>query len=291
MSPGLAPRAGDLQLPERGGEHAAVFQPPLEQRHLADEIGNPARLRPFVDFGRLRHLHQPALVHQRDAVGDDHRLFLVMRDDDEGGAELALQLHELELGLAAKFLVEGGQRLVEQQHARALDQRARQRHALTLTAGELADPALAETLQLDEGQHLGHALGALAPADRLLAQAEADIALDREMGKQRVALEHHVDRPAVRRHGADVLAVEQDAAFAQRLETGKQAQQRGLAAAGRTEQREEFAVSDVEGELVERDDVAEALGHLLEAHQRGLSPLLRPARTAVRHEFPSRPRA
>ena len=88
------------------------------------------------------------------------------------------------------------------------------------------------------------------------------------MRKQRVALEHHVDRPAVRRHGGDVLAVEQDAPLVRPLEAGKHAKQRGLAAAGRPEQREELAFVDVEREPVDRDHVAEPLADRLEPHQR-----------------------
>ena len=71
---------------------------------------------------------------------------------------------------------------------------------------------------------------------------------------------------------ADILAVEQDAAFARRLEAGEHAQQRGLAAAGGPEQREELALPDVERERVDRDHRAEALADRLEAHQRGLPP-------------------
>ena len=80
------------------------------------------------------------------------------------------------------------------------------------------------------------------------------------MRKQRVALEHHVDRPPVGRHAGKVRAVEQDAALVRRLEAGEQAQQRGLAAAGGTEQREELALVDVERQAVDRGEVAEALG-------------------------------
>ena len=68
----------------------------------------------------------------------------------------------------------------------------------------------------------GHA-GALQP--------EGDIVAHRQMRKQRVVLEHHVDRPLMRQHMRDVAAVEQDAALVRRLEAGQHPQQRGLAAA------------------------------------------------------------
>ena len=64
-----------------------------------------------------------------------------MRDVDEGDAHLALDRAQLVLHLLAQLQVERAQRLVEQQHARAVDERARQRHALALAAGELAGAA------------------------------------------------------------------------------------------------------------------------------------------------------
>ncbi len=66
------------------------------------------------------------------------RLFLVVGDEDEGDADLALDLAELQLHLLAQLLVQGAQGLVEQQHLRPADQGAGQGHALALAAGKLA---------------------------------------------------------------------------------------------------------------------------------------------------------
>src|SRR5690606_33106485 len=48
------------------------------------------------------------------------------------------------------------------------------------------------------------------------------------------------------------------------LEAGQHAQQRGLAAAGRAEQRKELAFVDVQRQVVDRSEVAKTLGHILE---------------------------
>ena len=97
---------------------------------------------------------------------------------------------------------------------------------------------------------------------------ERHVALDVEMGKQRVALEHHIDGPPVRRHRCEVAPVEQDAAGIERLETRQQAQQRGLAAARGAEQGEELAGEDVEREPFDRAHSDKALADRLEPHQR-----------------------
>ena len=61
-----------------------------------------------------------------------------MGDEDEGDADLALDLLELDLHLLAQLEVERAERLVEQQHPGPVDQRAGQRDPLPLAAGQLA---------------------------------------------------------------------------------------------------------------------------------------------------------
>ena len=88
-------------------------------------------------------------------VDERHRLFLVVRHDDERDAELLLQVHELELRVLAQLLVERAERLIEQQQLRSLHERARERDALALAARQLMGLALGELRQLDEIQHVG----------------------------------------------------------------------------------------------------------------------------------------
>ena len=90
-------------------DHAAI-----EQIHRADEVGDEARGRKFIDLPRRADLYDLAMVHDADAGGERHRLFLVVRDDHEGHAELLLDVDELELCVLAQFAVEGAERLVQQ---------------------------------------------------------------------------------------------------------------------------------------------------------------------------------
>ncbi len=169
-----------------------------------------------------------------------------MGDDDESRAETTLQLHQFELGAFAQLLVERGQRFVEQQHLRAARQRARQRHALLLAAGELIGLSFLEALELDQRDQFGHAAIDLGTRHARALQAEGDVVAHAEMRKQRIVLEHHVDRALVRQHLRDVPAIQQDAALVRRLETGEHPQQRGLAAPAGTEQGEELSGPDLE---------------------------------------------
>ena len=140
----------------------------------------------------------------------------------------------------------------------------------------------AQPLELDEGEHLLDARLDRRTRHPVLMQAESDVSGDGEMRKQRVALEHHVDGTAVRRNRRKVLAGEQHLPLVGRLEAGEHAQQRGLAAAGGAEQREELAGIDVEAEPIDRGNAGKALRDGGEPHQR-IACVVRPWRCAVSH--------
>ena len=95
-------------------------------------------------------LHDAAVVHQHDAVGQRHGLALVMRDVDGGHAELALQMAEFPAHLLAELLVDRRQRLVEQQHGRLADHGARQRHLLARAGRQRAGVAVELVAELED---------------------------------------------------------------------------------------------------------------------------------------------
>ena len=93
------------------------------------EAGDEGGARRLVQLRRRAELLDLARVHDRDRVGHRHRLFLVVRDVDERDADLVLDALQLELHLLAELHVERAERLVEQEHARAIDERAQARPA------------------------------------------------------------------------------------------------------------------------------------------------------------------
>ncbi len=97
---------------------------------------------------RRAELVDLAGIHHRDQVGGGHRLGLVVGDVDRGVAVFVMQPADLEPHLLAQIGVEVGQRLVEQQRFRLDDQRAGQRHALLLSAGQFAGIALRQHFEL-----------------------------------------------------------------------------------------------------------------------------------------------
>ena len=124
----------ELGAGNRGLVWLVVDQRALEHVHRADEVGDETGGRKLVEVGRRAELGDRSLVHDRDARGDGQRFVLVVGDHDEGDADFALELRQLEAHGLAQFGIEGGERLVEQEHLRLFDERTRERNALALAA-------------------------------------------------------------------------------------------------------------------------------------------------------------
>ena len=163
--PGGRQLGADAQLADAVGAHRARGRDgAVEQVRDAEEAGDEAGARPLVEVGGRAELLDLAVVHDRDRVGHRHRLLLVVRDVDEREPELALDALQLELHLLAELQVECAERLVEQQHLRAVHERARERDALLLPAGQLARLALVEPLEPDDAQQLARPSLQLRPS-------------------------------------------------------------------------------------------------------------------------------
>ena len=254
---------------------AAIDPGAVEQIDLADEVGDEARPRPLVDLTGRADLLDAAGIHDGDPVRHGERLLLVVRHEDQGHAEILLDLLQLELHLLPQLAIERAERLVTEQDGRLDHQRPGQRHALLLPAGELRRAAGFVAGQFDAGQRGGDPLGDLRLREAAHPQAEGDVLGDGAVREQGIGLEDHAHVPLVYRHVGDVTTADEDAALIDRLETGDHPQGRRLAAAGRAEQREEFARTDVERHVIDRsDDPVIGLRHRIEA-DRGGSPFRR----------------
>ena len=255
-------RAGRRGAAEAGlvGAHRRLAA--RRERHdvvAADEAGDEFGARRVEQLVRAALLLDPALVHHHHQVGQRHRLLLGMGDVDEGHRQLGLPLLELGPHPDAQERIERRQRLVEQQHLGLGDQRPGQRHALLLPAGELAGPAVRERAERHPVEQLAGARVALGLGDAAHLQAEGDVVERVEMGKQRVALEHHRRAALGRGQAGDVPAAEDDVALVDALVAGDHAQRAGLAAAGRPEQAAVAAGGDLQVDAIDRRRVAVVL--------------------------------
>ena len=121
------------------------------------------------------------LLRQLGVVGDHH--------DQPILGDLLEQIHDLDTGVA----VQRAGRLVGEQDIRIVDQRARDRDTLHLTAGELRGLFVDMLLEPDLLERFGRAAGTLIGADTTDGQRELDIFENRLVGDEVVALKDESD--------------------------------------------------------------------------------------------------
>ena len=220
----MQPNAGELAI--AAGDLA------VEQVAHAKKSGHELGCGSLVEVLRRAELLDAPGAHDGDPVGHRHRLFLVVGDVDEGDADLGLDPLQLELHLLAQLEVERAERLVEEQHARMVDQGPRQRDALLLAAGELRWLALLIARQLDQLEQRGDLLPHLAVGYAAAAEAERDVLEDGEVRKEGVVLEDGVHVALEGRQAGHIGVAEVDRPAARLLEAADHAQGGRLAAAG-----------------------------------------------------------
>ena len=192
-----------------------------------------------------------------------------MRDHDAGHAHLLDDADQLELGALAQFFVERAQGLVQQQQTRPLGQATRQRHPLLLAAGKLMRLAFGVGLELHQVQHASHALLDLGLGQVVTPQAKGHVVPHTQVGEQRVALEHHVDRPLVGRQPDDVPTLQHNLTRGRHLKARQHAQQGRLAAARRAQQRKNFTLLDVERHIIHSKHIVVLFDDAFDLQKRG----------------------
>ena len=233
-------------------------------RRLADELRDEEVRRMLVELVRRRQLLQDAGVHHGDAVGHRHGLGLVVGDQHAGDAGVLLEPLDLGAELHLVVAVEMAQRLVEEDDRRLPHQRAPDGDPLLRPAAELAHADVRQRVEPEERQHVVDRAPDLRPRAATDLQRERDVLGDREVRIERVVLEDHRDVALRGVERADRPVAEVDLARADVLDAGDHLQRRRLAAARRSEQRQQLAVGAGETQVPDGLDRPVALADSLE---------------------------
>ena len=264
-------------------------------RRRADEARDEQVLRPVVKLERRADLFHQAVMHDHDAVGERHRLDLIVGDVDGRGLQALMQFLDLGAHGDAKLGVEIRERLVEQENLRITHDRPAHGDALTLPAGELARITVE---QKGKSENIGgslHTLRDLTLRRAAQHEREAHIGGDRHVRVEGVVLEHHGDVALFRRHAIDHALADADFAGGDVLEPRDHAQKRRLAASRRSHQHDELAVVDQDVDAVDDLDRSKGLSDVADRDRsHGLLPSrgpsgrpLKRARRLFSHLLPS----
>jgi len=187
----------------------------------------------------------------------------VQKDRD---AHVLVDMHEVLHDLFGRDRVERRDRLVGKDDLRVLRERARERHALLLAAGELVgahirlieNADLVERFERLDLVRFPERAEQHAP-ERHIRHARGQNVLDNARARHEIErLEHHADAAAetpqaLAGERAHIRAVHRQRAGGDPVHPVHRAQQRGLARTGAADDRSEFAVGDREIYIVQPD--------------------------------------
>ncbi|MNL48233.1 hypothetical protein D3C87_1710730 [compost metagenome] len=135
-----------------------------------------------------------SLTHYDHAIGNFHRLFLIVRHEHAGKFQLFMQLSQPATQLFTHLCIQRAKGLIKQQNLRLNRQRTRQGHTLFLSTGKLRRETVGQMGQLHHLQQFGDfrfdGRRIRTLATRKHAQAKSDIVEHRHMAEQRIVLEH-----------------------------------------------------------------------------------------------------
>jgi len=250
--PGEVLRDGEQ---EPVGDLDAVVVGPASVQVEPDQLGDVVGTGPGGDGGRIPLLDDPALLHDHQPVGQHQRIEGVVRDQHGGtgvGGQVPVQL---DAGIQAGTGVQGGERLVEQQHGRPHRERPGQCHPLRLSAGELPGSPVGVFDQSHPGQPVAGRQPSRPSVGTVPAWAEGHVLERVQVWEEQIVLEDHADRPPL---GGDervpirpvqVAARHRDVAGGQSLQAGERPQRGRLAGTVRTEQRHHLTGRDPQGHV------------------------------------------
>ena len=198
--------------------------------------------RPGKGYGRVHaHAARPFGEHE-DTVGEQYGLVDAVCDHQGGGAAFQPDALQLEIHSAPSHRIERSEGLIEQQELRLQRERAGDRHPLPHSTRQFRRPGVLETLQTRQGHQLADAVRRRRETGDLEGQPQ--VTLDRPPGQQRVLLEGYAQR-VLRLQLARRLTVDLHLAEGRLVKAGEQTQHCALAASRGTDQRHEFAVTDL----------------------------------------------
>ena len=180
----------------------------------------------------------------------------LVRDEHDGDA-LAVEGAEQPHDLIRGFSIERPRRLVCQQQPRIVDERARDRHALLLAAGELLRAMLQAVARSDLLEpHTGRRFGIVRPGSGV-GERQHHLAQGRRARQQIELLEHEADGPIPQLASASPDSLPTFAAGNMQFASGWHIQRANqvhhgrLAGAGRPHDGDELAFANIEGDIVE----------------------------------------
>jgi hypothetical protein len=215
-------------------------------------------------------------IRQHDhAIGEEDRLLDRVGDENDRRRRARGDGQELQVEALPRELVEGAERLVEEQDAWLERQRPRQRSALAHAPGKLARDLLRGLFQPDRPQERLDHLPALLQRGTRELERVGDVGLRGAPRKESWLLEHEPDSGI---RAVDGAPIEGRLAALGGQQPGDDAQERRLAAPVRSDQGDQLTGFDHEVDAIERDQPLAPVGRERHGDVTELDPSRLPGR-------------
>lgn len=143
-------------------------------------------------------LENPSILHDRNAVPEDHRLGLIVGDVERGGADRRMDTPQMRPHGGAQLRVEARERLVKEENARPRGNRACERHALLLPAAQSIRSTAFEARELHHCEGLADPSSDLRAVKPPHLETEGDVLRGGHVGIQGIVLKDHADAALAR---------------------------------------------------------------------------------------------
>ena len=191
----------------------------------------------FSDNPRDLALGQYPALMQHDEIIARADLVEQMRRPQHAYSLFGNELADVVEDIGAGLDVEADGCLVEQQQARAVQQRPRDFQPSHLAAGEIAHLAAGAVGKAEARQHLAAAFAGIAPGDAVQGGMIQQVLRHREVEIERARLKHHAEQPQrLARRLRDVMAENTDMAALDAEQPRDQRKQGALAGAVQAQQ-------------------------------------------------------
>jgi hypothetical protein len=238
----------------------------LGQRGGLDVGGNPddrVRVHRALELGRGAEREQAPVVDDRDPVAEPVGFLHVVRDQQDRLPGLVQLAHDLVQSDPA-LRVEPGRRLVEEQHGRAVHDRARDHQPLRHPAGECIDRLARDVREREPLEQRLGLHGGIGGAHPEVAAVEEKVLADAEAAVEGVVLGDDADELACERGPRDDVGARHPRTPLAGEHPGRQHScRRGLAGPVGPEQAEDLAAPD--GEIEAGDGNGAPCVHLRQA--------------------------
>ena len=256
---------------------------------MTQEIEHEGVGRAFIDLVRGPGLLDPSMVHDDNPVSHLQGLFLVVGDEDTGYMDLVVEPPQPAAQFSPHLGVQGAEGFVEEEHLRFHRQGPSQGDPLSLTTGELGRIAVGQPFKLHQLEQVMDLLLDifLGGACRTWfdIQAEGHVIGYGQVPEQGVVLKDEADAALAHVSTRHIKLVKQDlglggngrsrSAGVRRLQTGDDAQQRGLSRSRGAEKRHQLPVRHRQVHVAQRLKCAKGFADIakFDAHKENLNIL------------------